>query len=252
MFPSSFSRGQAMRKMRGVIWACVLLILPATVQAIPNLQIYSPEPGVYYDEADETWIIPYYDYDLWVIGGHINVYDVKLGLAVPRDENGRITITNGSDTLILTESLLVEYPGDYEDADPFFVEYGTPLMGDGAKVPGGGVFPTSYYQYYLGDFGLGQVVNNYIPGDDFMDTAPGEIKSIHVSVDGYSWVDIIAYDHVVLGTNKVKYVKTPYSHDGGGGQVPEPGSMFLFGAGMVGAASMWRRRKKARTSPPVI
>ncbi len=228
------------------VFTLVLLIsswLPLNSYAIPNLQIYSPEDGVYYDTDTETWIIPHYNYELWVIGAQREVYDVKLGLAVPTDEDGTITV----DGTVLTENLIKEYPGPYTETDPFFITYGTPLMGDGSSVPGGGIFPCSYYQYYIGNFGLEETVHNYIPGDEYMDTAPGEIKRLPIQVSGYSWVDIIAYDHVVLSNNKVKYVKTPYSHDGGGGgtPIPEPATIILFGTGLL-AIGGWARGKSKK------
>lgn len=211
--------------------------------AIPNLQLYCPEEGVYYDYDTESWIIPFVDYDLWVIGAGLEIKDVKIAFAVPEDQNGSIFI-NGVE---LNESLLVTNPYDpniYDGERSFFAEFGTPLMGDGGAVPGGGVFPSSYYQYYLGDFGLDSTVRNYAPGDDLGGTASGHIETLTISVRGYTEASIIAYDHVVLGKNRAKFVKTPYSHDGSSNAVPEPATMLLFGTGLAGLISARNRLKK--------
>ncbi|MDY6971434.1 MAG: choice-of-anchor N protein, partial [Thermodesulfobacteriota bacterium] len=74
-----------------VVAIAILSLSLGTAQAIPKLQIYIP--GATYDEQTETWIINSYEYDLWVIGAHEDVYDIKLALAVPSDEDGTINVT---------------------------------------------------------------------------------------------------------------------------------------------------------------
>jgi len=259
-----------MKKIKILLLCAVLLgfSLGLTLDswAIPNLQIYIP--GATYDMESETWIINSYDYQLWVIGAHINVYDVKFAMAVPTDEDGSIDVTwlepgspdygAGDDTLTLLDPDLGGDPLDYDSyrdsyetgtPDPNtygFAENSTPLMGDGDPLPPHGVFPTDFYEYYIGNFGTGQTVENYIPGPEEGDTAPGEIKKFDISVSGYSWVDIVAYDHVVIGKNKAKYIFSPFSHDGAGGDpVPEPATMLLLGSGFIGLAGFRKRLKSS-------
>lgn len=235
--------------MKKIVFSTLLLLSNCGIaSAIPNLQIYCPEVGVYYDSVAESWIIPYVNYELWIVGAGLAIEDVKIAFAVPSDENGSITIRNSQGSqVVLNEGLLSgisNYSDDYNKEDSFFIDSGTPLMGDGNPVPGGGIFPSSFYQYYLGDFGLTETVQNYTPGDGFGDTALGEIMKLDIAVAGYSMASMIAYDHVILGKNKAKYVKTPYSHDGGSNSAPEPATMLLFGTGIVGLIGARIRRRK--------
>ena len=124
----------------------------------------------------------------------------------------------------------------------------TPVFGDGKDIPAHGVFPTDFYEYYIGDFNKKyfETVYNYDPAEydpdkGFLDEAQGMTKKFNIKVNGYTWVDLVAYDHY-LG-NKVKFVKTPFSHDGGGGNpVPEPATLFLFGSGLIGLGAFGRRK----------
>lgn len=239
--------------------------------AIPTLQIYIPDAE--YDEASETWIINSYNYELYVVGAtkdeEMIIQDVKIALAVPEEESGSITIEwvdpgnadYGNDPI--TELTLVDPDLDddsyrlsyddyrdsyeYEDPDPStygWAEDSTPQMGDGSYLPPHGVFPTDFYEYFIGDLGYEEQVYNYIPGDEYMDTGWGETKIFDISVQGYTWVDIVAYDHIILSENKARYVFSPFSHDGAS-TVPEPATMLLVGTGMIGLA-VGRYRKKRR------
>jgi PEP-CTERM motif len=256
-----------------IIMIGILLGFSLESSAIPNLQIYIP--GATYDIATETWVINSYDYKLWVIGAHLDVNDVKFAAAVPTGENGSIQVTwlkpsspdygAGSSTVILndpdwvtddTNRLSYEaYRTSYATSDPNPATYGFgswdtdtntgdwPLMGDGTFLPPAGTFPTDFYEYFIGDFGTGEIVQNYIPGDEWGDTADGEIKIFDISVSGYSWVDIVAYDHVIKSNNKAKYVFTPFSHDGASA-IPEPATLFLLGTGLIGLGAFGRRKTK--------
>ena len=257
-------------KKRGkliIIAALLLILVPTLSLAVPNLQIYIP--GATYDTETETWVIYEMNYELWVIGAHLDVNDVKFAAAFPTGENGSIQVTwhtpsspdyggGGIDDFTLTfndpnlgaDSNRLDYE-DYRDSyptsDPDPATYGfgsgTPLAGDGAQIPPHGVFPTDFYEYFIGDFGTDGTVENYIPGDELGDEACGEIKIFDISVSGYSWVDIGAYDHVILSNTNAKYVFTPYSHDGAS-TIPEPATMLLLGSGLIGLGWFGRRKTK--------
>jgi hypothetical protein len=218
---------------RVLVFSMFFLFFKGIAYAVPDLQNYSPDSGVYYDNGTQTWIIPYTDYTLWVVSANHPINDVKIAFAVPTNENGSITI-NGTK---LTESLLISYSDyistGYSGTNSVFVADGTPFMGDGSTVPLGGIFPSSFYQYYLRDFPLTTTVHNYTPGS-YSDTATGYIESLSISVEGYSEASIISYDHYCKSKGDFKYVKTPYSHDGqSASSVPEPATMLLFGTALA-------------------
>lgn len=265
-----------MRFLKGIISVTVMIgiLLGFSLEssAVPNLQIYIPDAT--YDTATETWVINSYDYQLWVIGAHLDVNDVKFAAAVPTDEDGSIQVTwlkpsspdyggGGIDDFTLrfldpdlgtdaNRLAYEDYRTSYAAGDPDPAEYGfgsgTPLSGDGDQIPPHGVFPTDFYEYFIGDFGTGETVQNYIPGDEWGDTADGEIKIFDISVSGYSWVDIVAYDHAIKSNGKAKYVFTPFSHDGAS-TIPEPATMLLLGSGLLGLG--WFGRKKTKNGSKV-
>ena len=258
-----------------IVAVAALLALTARAHAVPTLQIFIP--GASYDEATETWVIQSYDYELWVVGEvetHGPIYDVKISLAVPEGEDGSITITwlepgeadyggGGVSALTLTEAGGMGYDAyraSYAGGPPAPSTYGfasnsTPLMGDGSELPPHGVFPSDFYEYYVGDFTTTEdTVYDYTPGpgydggpvypSDFTgDGKGGDIKRFRVQVEGYSWMDIVAYDHYVQSNEKAHYVFSPFSHDGGGGApVPEPGTIALFGMGLLTLGGILRKR----------
>jgi hypothetical protein len=256
----------SMRHTVGLIVFGLMMFFHAQAWAIPNLQIYIP--GATYDTNTETWVINSYEYELWIIGAHEHVDDVKIAFAVPNDNTNpeaSIEVTwldpanpdygSPSDpSLTLTEKQSMGI-WDYRDSYGFreeepqyipdpqtygFVANDTPLMGDGSSIAPHGVFPTDFYEYFIGDFDTNETIYNYIPGEKEGDAAPGQIKAFDISVTGYTWVDIVAYDHVIVG-NHTKYVCSPFSHDGESNPVPEPATLFLLGIGLVALSPVVKR-----------
>lgn len=269
-----------MRFLKGIISFIVMIgiLLGFSLEssAVPNLQIYIP--GATYDTATETWVINSYKYDFWVTGANLTIEDVRFAAAVPLNEKGSIEVTwsHSNDpndplnhTLTLSHSntepyLRIGEEYNYEEylnqinitesgnkIDPTiygYAENDTPVFGDGKDIPDHGVFPTDFYEYYVGDFNEDhfETVYNYDPNEynpeteTFSSTTNGMTKKFAIKVNGYTWVDLVAYDHY-LGNNKVKYVKSPFSHDGASA-VPEPATMFLLGTGLIGLGAFGRRK----------
>ena len=46
---------------------------------------------------------------------------------------------------------------------------------------------------------------------------------------------------MIIIFNKVMFVKTPFSHDGASA-IPEPATLFLLGAGLIGLGAFGRRK----------
>jgi hypothetical protein len=214
-----------------------------------------------------------------VVGANLNIYDIKIAIAVPEGEDGNVSLSwlDGSQADVnLNENDGEDYSDywnyysndDHTSTNHDYTAYAFgeaaegdyPLMGDGSQLAGHGVFPTDFYEYYIGDVGSDvEEVYNFNPPEDYsgdsyyidypddlanLDSGRGEIKTFHVEVEGYTWADIVAYNHVVKSNGMARYVFSPFSHDGGGGTaIPEPATVLLLGSGLISLAGL---RKKFR------
>ena len=202
-----------------IITAFCGIVKPA--EAVPALQLYVE--GAIFDSLTETWIFSSLaDFDLQVIGANNAIEDVYLAIAVPTGETGTITVNSTA-------------------IGPFV--FGTPITGDGTYLPSHGIYPADFATYFMGDFGLVQTVYDMQPGET--GSALGEIKTVSVSIYGYSWAHFDAYDHI-LSSSKIKYVFAPFSHDAESAPIPEPTSLLLLGSGLFALKLFGYRREKAK------
>ena len=212
-----------MKKYLGILFLIITAFcgLVKSAEAVPALQLYVE--GAIYDSLTETWVsTSLTDFDLQVIGADNPIEDVYLAIAVPTGESGTITINSTA-------------------IGPF--SFGTPITGDGTYLPSHGIYPADFATYFMGDFGLVQTVYDMQPGET--GSALGEIKTVSISISGYSWAHFDAYDHI-LSKSKIKYDFAPFSHDAESAPIPEPASLLLLGSGLFALKLFGRGNAKAK------
>lgn len=254
-----------LKKVARALAVAGALSLPVVAHAEPDLQIYIE--GATYDTLSETWVFNSTDpVRLWVLG-IATITDVKLAIAY-------------SDLLSPTFSLTGTTTGGYLGytdpsvaSDPTLTKTVTdgssPVKGDGTSLPSHGIYGdnTDWTEFLLGDFNL---TDSEIC--DFSITAPtaasctgkpGQINVYEFSVSGVdegSLFHFDTYNHTIVGNDNLKYVFAPFSHDGeatsssssgGGGAstsgpVPEPGTLSLLGAALLGGVFQYRYRRRSR------
>lgn len=239
--------------------ALAVALVPATAAAEPILQLYVE--GSTYDTDHESWVFDPSSGDpirLWVIGnvagggGKGTIYDVKLSI-VYEDPGSPVSFS-------LTPSTTGGYNGFVDPSTPQTPTYvktvtdgSAPLLGDGSSLPSHGVYHAgaTWQEFALGDFDL----TDSPIGDFFVDfpttfsADAGQINVYELSVTGdIADLHIDVYDHIA-GSQHVRYVNAPFSHDAGSGvndpfPLPEPGSLSLFAVGVMGLGVLLRRRRQ--------
>lgn len=209
------------------------------VFAVPALQLYIPDAS--YDHADQTWLSSENDFDLWAVGASRNgnidrIESVKLFVALRADDLSGFSQL--SDPLInvagfdnaLNSSL---YYGNFMN-DPV-----TPAGLSPHGIYGGDVYYAILDLPVLQVSSAGETVNDYNPNGGGTDT--GDIQRYSISLnEDVSWVHFDLTGTAYSGA-KGKHVFAPYSHDAGASPVPEPATMALLGAGLLGLARIRKR-----------
>ena len=251
----------AWQSLAATLLVVAVLAFATPAAAVPTLQLYIE--GSTYNADTETWVIDASPFKLWVLGnvdgagGAGSIFDVKLSLAYFSTDG-----TGGFGSATLTPTTTSD--PNVNDLDtpsaPALVETGTsgsPTMGNGSPLPGHGIFNdlacgdangciVQWESYSIGDF---TSTASHI--GDYSTTLPatwpglGQINVYDVSIPtGWLRVHFDAFDHTVQSDTSLQQEFAPFSHDaGGGGAVPEPGTVILLGSGLAGLA-LWRRRKQ--------
>lgn len=224
-------RQRGIHVAKAVLWClgaiALLGVAAQPAAAVPDLQLYVD--GAVYDTESESWVITANEFDIQVIGANNNVADVKLAAAlVPSTtdpSSGSVTLT----------------PVGFSSGPQTPFVYGTPIMGDGSPLPPHGIYPSWYTTLPVGDFEPLYTVYNMQP--DETGSALGQIKSVHVSITGFSAVHFDAYDHTINGHERVRFA--PFSHDVE--YTPEPGTVALFTLGIGAVLGVRARGRRGRS-----
>jgi len=238
----------------------LLGIMPKVALAIPSLQLFiEPEEniGTGYDTASETWF-----YEGATPQFKLQAFALDKNLGSPEGNAFQGTNTTGQLAIALRGPTLSD-PGINPatlgsiNIDGNVIntwKFGTPV---GSAVPGGnlpphGIFPT-WYAVYSFDFGtFGAPVFDTQPPVETIVTKPGWLKQFAIDYAGLNnaLVDSVHFDAFTLATNGSVFANNPFSHDaeafepqGSNPPVPEPATLALLGAGLVGFA--FRRKTKA-------
>lgn len=223
--------GVKVRHAVAVLAMIFLVGLPLPAQAVPALQLFSPDAT--YDTVTKTWVTNQASFSLWVVGAEQHKYsfidDVMLFIALPPDETGtpavKITNSNNVSTTLTAFSS------------------GTP-----AGLSPHGIYPTLFAAYSVRDLLVGTAgvpVQDFLPGATGTDV--GDIEVLTVENLGFTGLHFDLTGTGIAG-NKMTFLFAPYSHDAEANTpIPEPGTLLLLGSGLAGlAAAGWRRRMKEK------
>ena len=234
-----------MLRMRQIGLAlCLVMIMGTAAHAVPALQLYIE--GAIYDTDSESWVVSSNEFKLWVIGnvGHVGtIHNVQLTAAFLTSEIGTGSISLTPQT---TSNLVVGDPSISSNPTPVAgvgADGTLPVMSDGRELPSHGIYGdgTSFHQWSLGDFSL---TDSRI--GDFSEAFPtsfpemGQVNVYSVQMTGYTMIHFDAFNSVE-GANHA--LKAPFSHDATASPVPEPGTLMLLGAGLLGTSLTWRKKR---------
>ncbi len=245
------------------------LLLPLSAGAVPTLQVGAPagsgDSGSYADyqttltnpeetdtaitSGDTLYVAGAYGPNTVLIGGQYDSGDnwSDFGFNSIFDSAGAIlmaTVPGGqlaSGTLTIDGASAIYSTEDFEDG---FVVANPPANHDPIK-------DQDYLFFDIGDFAALVDVPNF--ADETLSNQLGEIKTLILATSGYDWIhfDVFALVTDELGTRLVTSLEgNPGSHDvtWKGQPVPEPSTLALLGAGIIG---LWLSRNR-RTSRMVF
>lgn len=248
------------------VYLSILMVMAfgTTAHALPSLQLGGDGGNwTYVAGGNDTWYTSDNPFNLlafanataanggngdyaWETAGATDRYAYLVFAAVPSPGSNtdlfNITVSNDGGNLSL-----------------FTSGYGTPPIEDPNSLAPHGIY-ASYYEIYEFQFdGALTDIYNTQPGDN--DTGKGYKESFLVNVNGIDpsltgfhmdLFTVFGDGQLDLGSSNRSTVEAfaPYSHDAEyttgdpPAEVPEPGTLLLFGTGLMGLAGWSRRSKK--------
>jgi len=263
---SQVGGGETVKKL--LMGLFLLALLSGQVQAVPSLQLFSPD--AHYDAQNSYWVSIVEPFELWVAGAQSpewvhEVSNVSLLVAVPAafwDPTAKISIdsitsaravdadTNpASLSLTLTAANLTSVDGD---GNPIAT---TPDALDiFSNFPDHGVYPAYFWQVPLANLMIGTVQEDvYDFGEDFdlanlPSSAPdvGDVQYYQVSYSPYRPDFMFEIDLIGLAHNgHTQWRFAPFSHTAVAWPLPEPSTLVLLGLSLAGMGLLKRRSRKA-------
>jgi len=231
--------------MKTKVLILLLVFLTATAaHALPALQLFIA--GAEYDTRSQTWITTSNSFDLYVISANTIRNDVIVSMALGQTDNpADAGITFGGNVISNSDWVYGYAPMDNDVSNWSFDD-----------IQRHNVFPTNFTEFNTGTYGVDQQVGSTLPNEfgGYWDPSQGgpipgyvtvgEVKTFHVEIEGLRRLTSVHFDAYTLNTDGTINEMAPLFCDAGVlGMAPEPGTIALFGLGLLGVGGLSMRKR---------